>query len=625
MSTTTLSMICPRRPPPDNATDDDESENELGWFAFRSAELEASFLEYQHATWVPRIKFLVAIATIFLGLGSLASLADWDILFSTGRAHTRFDRVQTHGPAVVIIVANAVIRSRRLFGPRHFQAVLSAGLLLLGLVLLVPQIVGLSGAAAATEHLLRATDGYRAREYRDLCRAEHTEQDPTMCQATLAARGAQALAARHFAATGCMGTIIAMLPTGPCAPAAPIALIVLLTLLHHLRFKVSNAWEFGLPEPDLSPMLYLLLLTPTLLVGTTMRLRSERIYFLVGHLSRRRAELRLEQLNVEKERLDYERRFALHKHQRLLESSSPELQRQQPPPQQQKQQRRVAEWRGGGVQPTAWSGSELSSCSELRPASHHTARECDGRPALEDDEEAACPHETVHPAGSEASRSAAGWSASDKAAAEGSMPAPGEKVQQLGEAAAAAAAAATRCQHGARLRGGAGTAGSASTGSSSGSELQPSATIGAAAATQRRPRPQAPAPLASRGRGATAGPASDSSFGSASRESNKTSDTAAELEAAFAVRRGPLPSARWARGRRLDMRLELRRPVARRPRTLVEVSRLGLRSAGDHQQEHPLRGFVMALRGQHPPGPMPGGLVRSCRRCADRHLDEQAF
>ena len=115
---------------------------------------------------------------------------------------------------------------------------------------------------------------------------------------------------------------------------------------------------------------------------------------------------------------------------------------------------------------------------------------------------------------------------------------------------------------------------------------------------------------------ATTGPASDSSFCSAPRapsfaspprsaaasDTDKTSDTAVELHRACALPQGPLPSTR--------RRLELRRPVGHRPRTLVDISRMGVRSAADqhHPASHPLREFVMALSGQRPPGPMPGQM-----------------
>lgn len=134
-------------------------------------------------------------------------------------------------------------------------------------------------------------------------------------------RQAQALAAGHFAATGCMSGVMILMPAGPFAPAANFVLIAVFTALLHLRFKVSNEAYFGLPGPDHYAVFYAMLLAPAMLGFAMLHWRSERSRFLVSQLSRQRAELRLEQLNVEKERLDYERRFALHQHEQLLQNS----------------------------------------------------------------------------------------------------------------------------------------------------------------------------------------------------------------------------------------------------------------------------------------------------------------
>lgn len=110
----------------------------------------------------------------------------------------------------------------------------------------------------------------------------------------------------HFAMCSAGCVTICLLPCGPFAPIGSVVLQLVALSLIYLRNRAMTLRYYGLDLP-IPWLMYAAIVCPTTL-GALMYWRSARNQFLVQRLTQRRAE----QLESEKERLDYERLFALH-------------------------------------------------------------------------------------------------------------------------------------------------------------------------------------------------------------------------------------------------------------------------------------------------------------------------
>ena len=111
----------------------------------------------------------------------------------------------------------------------------------------------------------------------------------------------------HFSMSSAICVIICLLPCGPFAPMGSFALQLVALVLFYLRTRTMTMYYYGLDIP-IPWVMYGAIVSPVT-VGALLHWRSDRNQFLVHRLTQRRAE----QLQSEKERLDYERRFALHR------------------------------------------------------------------------------------------------------------------------------------------------------------------------------------------------------------------------------------------------------------------------------------------------------------------------
>ena len=300
----------------------------LGWFAFQDHALEQDYLEYSFATWTRRTKIIARVCAVYWSLLSLASIFDWDwYLSSTGHPTNAVDAIQTHAPTCILLVFNVVLHTP-LWSPARFQATLSLVIVLTGLGILLPQI--LEKTYHLEEPVWNPCDPTHQKTCRDLPPAEwvlehfplHThDEQPELSRENLANYITEELASMqydtslHFAGAGCISIVISLVPCGPFAPLGTLLVMVGLVILGALRYRVMTLAHFDMEPPDISAFLYALLIIPVTINALT-RQRAERHQFLLFVKSRRQSELQLEQLRSEKERLDYERRFALHQIQR---------------------------------------------------------------------------------------------------------------------------------------------------------------------------------------------------------------------------------------------------------------------------------------------------------------------
>ena len=111
----------------------------------------------------------------------------------------------------------------------------------------------------------------------------------------------------HFSMSSAICATICLLPCGPFAPMGSCALQLVGLVLFHLRKRTMTMYYYGLDIP-IPWVMYGAIVAPVTF-GALLHWRSDRNQFLVHRLTQRRAE----QLQSEKERLDYERRFALHR------------------------------------------------------------------------------------------------------------------------------------------------------------------------------------------------------------------------------------------------------------------------------------------------------------------------
>ena len=477
-------------------------------------------------------------------------------------------------------------------------------------------------------------------------------------EATAVARAVQADAAHHFAMTGCMAAFVSILPCGPYAPIGPMLLATALTTLLSWRFDLMSKYYHGLGPIDNVAFFYVLLLGPALLLGLPLRGRSERARFLASQLSRLRSELRLEQLQVEKERLDYERRFALHELQHRQSTS-----KSQPPPQQQQHRRpSAAAAPSSSGAPSSVTDVELAllvaDLCKPTAAAHEAAPGAVGatnspappsssgspglgrlrgellaaRREIQKRREAASHHAAPR-------RAALISASSDRASTS-------ERAQsdhdQSSSTSSAAELGRMQLDTDTDIEAGDGAVGSS---------RSSSAAAAAAPARLLPSRPQAPAQGSARAADVAAASGSESSRTTCASEvgqpaavavaagtsgsSAATSDTAAELLTAFDCAVGTVgvrhPAARlFRKGKRERLSQHegtrsregaqpaaqrpptVLRTIAHRPRTLMELSRVRTpTNAPDEQQKqqpHPLLEFVLALRGQRTHGPMPGQM-----------------
>ena len=291
----------------------------LGWFAFQDHALEQDYLEYSFATWTRRAKIIARVCAVYWSLLSLASIFDWSwYLSSTGHPTNAVDAIQTHAPTCILLVFNVVLHTP-LWSPARFQATLSLFIVLTGLGFLLPQLLEKTyhlqepvwnpcttcrnppPAVWVLEHFpLHTHDEHPEASREDLAKYI-TEELAAM----------QYDAALHFAGAGCISMVISLVPCGPFAPLGTLLVMVGLVIIGALRYREVTLAHFGMEPPDNSAFLYALLIIPVTINALT-RQRAERHQFLLFLKSRRQSELQLEQLRSEKERLDYERRFALH-------------------------------------------------------------------------------------------------------------------------------------------------------------------------------------------------------------------------------------------------------------------------------------------------------------------------
>ena len=311
----------------------------LGWFAFQDHALEQDYLEYSFATWTRRVRIIARVCAVYWSLLSLASIFDWSwYLSSTGHPTNAVDAIQTHAPTCILLVFNVVLHTP-LWSPARFQATLSLVIVLTGLGILLPQI--LEKTYHVQEPVWNACDPTGPETCRNLPPAEwvlehfplHTyDEQPELSREDLANRIAEERedlanyiteelaemqydTSLHFAGAGCISIVISLVPCGPFAPLGTLLVIVGLVIIGALRYRVNTLAHFDMEPPHISAFLYALLVIPVTINALT-RQRAERHQFLLFLKSRRQSELQLEQLRSEKERLDYERRFALHQMQR---------------------------------------------------------------------------------------------------------------------------------------------------------------------------------------------------------------------------------------------------------------------------------------------------------------------
>ena len=287
----------------------------LGWFAFEERALEQDYLEYSFATWTPRTKIIARVSAVYWSLLSLASMLDWSwYLNSTGLPANAADAIQTHAPTCVIMIVNVVLHTP-LWSPGRFQAMLSLFVVTTALAFLLPMIIErpyMLGPVTPAE--VWVLEHYPLQNHtHGQSEISHVDNLASYIAEQLAA--VQYEASLHFAGAGCLSMVISLVPCGPFAPLGTILIMLGLVVIGALRFRVFMLDRFGMEPPDNSAFLYALLIVPVAINALTWR-RAERHQFLMFVKSRRQSELQLERLRQEKERLDYERRFAVHQMQR---------------------------------------------------------------------------------------------------------------------------------------------------------------------------------------------------------------------------------------------------------------------------------------------------------------------
>ena len=249
------------------------------------------------------------VVAVHWSLLSLASMLDWSwYLNSNGHPKSVTDAIQTHAPTCILLVFNALLCTP-LWSPERFQVFLSLGIMLAASALLLPHILenshqlqapSMPVASWVLEHYSLHVQS-ETPEHEDIL-AGHIAEQLVMVQEA---------AALQYAGTGCLAMFISLVPCGPFAPLASLIIVLGLTVVSAVRFKAMTRADFGMDPPGLSALCYSLVLVPVT-ISVLTRWRAERYQFLLFVRSRRQAELQLEQLRQEKERLDYERRFALH-------------------------------------------------------------------------------------------------------------------------------------------------------------------------------------------------------------------------------------------------------------------------------------------------------------------------
>jgi len=299
--------------------------NPFGWFSFRDAELEREFLSHRLALWTPRLKLAAGLGLLIYVMLSVAAIADWAgfLMVSSGKPQSAHDAAHTYVPTACLALLNIVLRSR-LWTARSFELLVSCTLLTAMLIFALPAIIELRGQQAGPGPLGDTDERLDLLGIGTTCRLGCSHESAVGCieddaattfiacsklmpDATLNTLNLYREAGVHFAVVSAMCVSISLMPCAPFAPLGSFALQLVALALFFLRHRVMTLRYYGLAVP-IPWFMYAVIVCPATF-GTLVHWRAERNQFLVHCLTQRRAE----QLSSEKERLDYERRFALQK------------------------------------------------------------------------------------------------------------------------------------------------------------------------------------------------------------------------------------------------------------------------------------------------------------------------